>query len=300
MAQIKYKNSAGNFVAITPDMIGAATSDEATYNQLSIIGKYPGRDLTTILKDEIGSGTVWTALHNRIQNANFKGLRVGDYVDVSLASGYTAVTSSSSIRFLIAHIDPYYQCADTAKGHHIAFVASQTIPVSSSYATMKNGSYVPWNTTSTNQGTSSDPHPYTCSNLKKWETAFEGYLPTALSQYILTQRVLLEERYSSSGSLTDSNSWSWADIGKIWSLSETEVYGQCVWGTKGWSVGFDCQFDLFKDTAHRLNGNRVHWWRRSVGSGSSSDVCCVDCYGGADCNAATYAWVRPRVGFLLG
>ena len=86
----------------------------------------------------------------------------------------------------------------------------------------------------------------------------------------------------------------------MWSPSEMGVYGCPVWGTKGYSVGFDCQFDLFRDTAHRLNGTRYIWWLRSVVGGSSSSVCYVAASGGANCNSATRAWVRPRPGFLVG
>ena len=273
--------------------------NSSEYNRQSIIGKYAGQSLNTLLSGEIGTGTVYEALHKRVANNNFAGLRVGDYMDVPLVSA-SGVTSQQSVRFLIAHIDPYYQCGDSAKGHHIAFMASAPIAVSSSYEGVKNSSYLPWNATSTNQGTADDKHPYTCSQLKGWETAFEACLPEGLTKYLLTQRVLLEERYSASGALTDSNSWSWQDIGKVWSPSETEVYGQRVWGTDGYSVGFDCQLDLFRDTAHRLNGSRNNWWLRSVRGGSSSHVCCVIGNGFAGNFGAAYDWVRPRVGFLLG
>ena len=273
--------------------------NSSEYNRQSLIGKYAGQSLNTLLSGEIGTGTVYDALHKRVSNNNFAGLRVGDYIDVPLVSA-SGVTSQQSVRFLIAHIDPYYQCGDSAKGHHIAFMASAPIAVSSSYEGVKNSSYLPWNATSTNQGTADDKHPYTCSQLKGWETAFEACLPEGLTKYLLTQRVLLEERYSASGALTDSNGWSWQDIGKVWSPSETEVYGQRVWGTDGYSVGFDCQFDLFRDTAHRLNGNRNDWWLRSVRGGSSSSVCCVYSAGIANSSDATFDWVRPRVGFLLG
>ena len=103
-----------------------------------------------------------------------------------------------------------------------------------------------------------------------------------------------------SGALNDSNSWSWQDIGKVFSLSEMEVYGCPVWGTKGYSVGFDCQWDLFRDTAHRINGNRDNWWLRSVVGGSSSNVCYVSRDGTANYSSAAYVWVRPRPGFLDG
>ena len=275
------------------------SQDATEYNTLALIGKYAGRDLKTVLKDEIGTGTVWDALDKRIKNGDFSGLRVGDYVDESLTN-QTAVTSLSTVRWLIAHFDPYYLCGDAPKGHHIAFISSTPIAISSTYEKVVNSSYIQWNTTNTNQGTADEKCPYLCSNLKKWETAFETCLPSTMTKYMLTQRVLLEERYSASGALTDSNSWSWQDIGKVWSLSETEVYGQRVWGTEGYSVGFDCQFDIFKDTAHRLNGSRVAWWLRSVGGGSSSYACCVGDTGGAGSPGAALDWGRPRVGFLLG
>lgn len=274
--------------------------NNAEYNRQGLIGKYPGQSLAALLAGEVsGSTTIYDALHKRAQDANFSGMRVGDYIDVPLVSA-SAVAAQQSVRFLLAHIDPYLYCGDNSKGHHIAFVASAPVAVAKTVAGVANDSFLMWNTTNTNQGTADQKCPYLNSNLKAWETAFEACLPEGLTKYLLTQRVLLEERYSASGALNDSNSWSWQDIGKVFSLSEMEVYGCPVWGTKGYSVGFDCQFDLFRDTAHRLNGNRYPWWLRSVTGGSSSDVCCVSSNGSAHCNAATTAWVRPRPGFLVG
>ena len=274
--------------------------NNSDYNRQGLIGKYPGRPLAELLKGEVsGATTIYDALHKRVQANNFSGMRVGDYIDVPLVSA-SAITDQQSVRFLLAHIDPYYCAGDQQKGHHLAFVASSTIAVSPTYAGVKNNSFLPWNATNTNQGTADETHPYLCSQLHTWEQNFAGCLPEGLTKHLLTQRVLLEERYSESGTLTDSNSWSWADLGKVWSLSEMEVYGCPVWGTPGYSVGFDCQFDLFHDTAHRLNESRYHWWLRSVGAGSSSSVCCVHNFGVAGCGDATHDWIRPRVGFLLG
>ena len=273
--------------------------NNAEYNRQGQIGKYGGQNIATILAGEIGSGSVYDALHKRIAAANFAGLRVGDYLDVPLVSA-SAVTTQQSVRFLLAHIDPYLYCGDNSKGHHIAFVASAPIAVAKTVTGVANDSYLMWNTANTNQGTADVKNPYLNSNLKAWEKLFEACLPEGLTKYLLTQRVLLEERYSASGALSDSNSWSWQDIGKVWSPSEMEVYGCPVWGTKGYSVGFDCQFDLFRDTAHRLNGTRCHWWLRSVVGGSSSYVCCVSYSGGANYTSATDVWVRLRPGFLVG
>ena len=269
------------------------------YNRLALIGKYGGQSIATLLAGEIGGGTVYDALHKRIAANNFAGLRVGDYLDVPLVSA-SGVAGQQSVRFVIAHIDPYLYCGDSSKGHHIAFVASAPVAVAKTVAGVANDSFLMWNTTNTNQGTADQKNPYLGSNLQAWEKAFEACLPEGLTKYLLTQRVLLEERYSASGPLSDSNSWGWQDIGKVWSPSEMEVYGCPVWGTKGYSVGFDCQFDLFRDTAHRLNGTRYTWWLRSVMGGSSSDVCYVNDNGDANYVSATYVWVRPRPGFLVG
>jgi hypothetical protein len=269
------------------------------YNRLALIGKYGGQSIATLLAGEIGGGTVYDALHKRIAANNFAGLRVGDYLDVPLVSA-SGVAGQQSARFLLAHFDPYYCCGDSSKGHHIAFVASAPIAVAKTVTGVANDSFLMWNTTNTNQGTADQKCPYPNSNLKAWETAFEACLPESLTKYLLTQRVLLEERYSASGALNDSNSWSWQDIGKVFSLSEMEVYGCPVWGTKGYSVGFDCQWDLFRDTAHRINGTRYPWWLRSVMGGSSSNVCYVYNGGDAAYTSATYVWVRPRPGFLVG
>lgn len=274
--------------------------NNAEYNRQGLIGKYPGQSLATLLAGEVsGSATIYDALHKRVQAANFSGMRVGDYIDVPLVSA-SAVAAQQSVRFLLAHIDPYLYCGDNSKGHHIAFVASAPVAVAKTVTGVANDSFLMWNTTNTNQGTADVKNPYLNSNLKAWEKLFEACLPEGLTKYLLTQRVLLEERYSASGALNDSNSWSWQDIGKVFSLSEMEVYGCPVWGTKGYSVGFDCQFDLFRDTAHRVNGKRCSWWLRSVESGSSSDVCYVYDYGYASCYSATTTWVRPRPGFLVG
>ena len=273
--------------------------NNAEYNRQAIVGKYGGQNIAALLAGEIGSGTVYDALHKRIVANNFSGLRVGDYLDVPLVSA-SNVAAQQSVRFLLAHIDPYYQCGDSAKGHHIAFIASAPVAVAKTVTGAANDSFLMWNTTNTNQGTADVKNPYLNSNLKAWEKLFEACLPEGLTKYLLDQRVLLEERYSASGALTDSNSWSWQSIGRVWSPSEMEVYGCPVWGTKGYSVGFDCQFDLFRDTAHRLNGNRYGWWLRSVASGSASYVCYVNSSGTATCGSAAYVWVRPRPGFLVG
>ena len=116
----------------------------------------------------------------------------------------------------------------------------------------------------------------------------------------MPHRVLLDERYSSSSKLTEPSGWSWQDLGKIWSLSEVEVYGLNAWSKPGYGTGFDCQFPIFKQTKDRIMGGRIFWWLRSVSGSSSSDVCFVALTGTAGYISPATGWVRPRPCFLVG
>ena len=274
-----------------------AVTTAEEYDRQHNINAYAGRSLASVFANEIGSTDIYTWLRNRARNANFAGLRIGDYIDVPVSEG--ANVPAQTVRYRIGAIDQYYQCGDTAKGHHIVMVPKAPVTVKGDKAS--NTSYLQWRETNDNNGTSEEKHPYLCSKLHDWEiNDFLPALPSTLQSAILAQRVLLEERYSSSGKLTEASGWSWADLGKIWSPSEMEVYGCPVWGSKGYSVGFDSQFPIFTDTASRIVGGRVIWWLRSVMGGSSSSACYVSSYGFASNIAPTSDWVRPLPCFLIG
>ena len=270
---------------------------EADYDRQASIAQFGGRSLAALFADEIAThDNVYAWIQARTQVANFAGLRIGDYIDVPVAAG--ANVPAQTVRYHIAAIDPYYQCADTAKGHHIAFVPSAPVLVTGSKAS--NSTNIKWSDTNSNNGTASVKCPYLNSKLHGWEISdYLPALPAELRNVLMAHRVLLEERYGS-GSLTEDSGWSWQDLGKIWSLSEMEVYGCQIWGSKGYGAGFDCHFPFFADTAHRIDSGRAYWWLRSVAGGSASLVCYVSGYGGAGDHAATYEGIRPRPCFLIG
>ena len=163
---------------------------------------------------------------------------------------------------------------------------------------------VVWNTTNNNNGNASEKHPYLASNLHKWlNQTFFPLLPQKWKNVIANHRTLLEERYSSTAALTESTTWSWADMGKVWALSETEVYGFNVWGN-GYSVGMDCHFPIFPDTASRIrrnpDGDRFHWWLRGAHSGNSTNACHVHGDGHAGNGNTSHTGVRPLPCFRVG
>lgn len=237
---------------------------EIEYDAQLVLGIYKGRDLNEVFANEIADYTSDAEWFNaRINAGDFTGIRIFDHFDITL-------TDNKVFRYRVAAIDPYFHCNDNAiTKHHIIMVPDQVWPDS-----------VVWNTTSTNQGTASENHPYLASNLHRWEiNTFYPLMPTQWKNVMATHRLMLEERYSASGSLTSSNSWSWVDVGKIFSLSETEVYGQIAYGSSLYSIGADCHFDtFFKHSKHRIrqnySGQRSSWWLRNA-SNSQTSACNV-------------------------
>ena len=275
----------------------AAVTIAEEYDRQRGIGQYEGRDLATVFASEIAEHeSIYAWLHSRVQNVDYSGLRIGDYFDVPVAAGTNVI--AQTVRYVLAAVDPYYRCSDQPMPHHLAFVPEDGVLVGGSKAVGTNN--IMWHTSNTNNGTASVPEPYLGSNLHNWEiNDYLPALPLELRDVIINNRSLIEKRQGS-GSLTEASGWAWGDLGKVWSLSEMEVYGCPLWGSKGYSVGMDCHFPLFDSTASRITPERVHWWLRSVGGGSASGVCSVNCVGHAHDNAPTNAGIRPRPCFLLG
>lgn len=256
---------------------------------LLMTGNYPGRkidDITEIQAELDAAGSVAAFLNARAKAHNTKFLRIGDYTDIA-QSGF------GTRRHGLFAFDPYYNAGATGKGGHFVMGSMEGWPVA-----------VQWNTTNDNNGSASQQFPYLNSNLHKYElqTILPSY-PVEWQNVMLSNQVLLEKRYSASGKLSASNGWDWADLGKIWSPSETEVYGQCVWATPGYSVGYDCQFPFFRQTRNRImlqGGNRVGWWLRSVGGASSTNACGAGGSGEAGSGSTSGAGIRCLPCFLIG
>lgn len=260
------------------------------------IGDDIGRNLAAIFATEILEyANEWEWLQARVQAANFTGLHIGDYLDLTRTDG-------EMMRYRIAAIDPYYRCCDTEQGHHIAMVPDETVRVTGAYATGDGN--IMWNSTATNQGTAAEKHPYLASRLHQWEKeVFYYLLPEIVRERIMNKRSLEEERYNASSAITTATTFSWCDLGYIWSLNEVEVYGYPIWGTRGYSDALGSHFPLFaqcKDRIRDRNGSRVNWWLRVPYGASSSYVCVVTGAGYGYHSSAATAYIRPLPCFLIG
>lgn len=248
---------------------------------------YEGVDLETKFAAEIaGYSDVWAWLKARITAVDYSGLHIGDYVPFSMGA--------DTVEAQISGIDTYYRTGDGEIGHHIDWISRDCL------LTPRQ-----WNTTNINNGNASNPSPYMVSDLKAWLDGLVTSLPVGLQAVIVNKRMLLESRYASGSTLTDSTSWAWNDMGKLWVPSEYEVFGSIVWGTKGYSQNGGVQYPIFanswksrqKGAGH--NGDRSDWWLASVTSGSSTSCCYVNYYGhpnGYSASATLCAPVCFRIG----
>ena len=256
-----------------------------------------GQDLSVAVAGQISAsgGTVYSVLHELVASEDFSNIMVGDYFNVQVKPTYA--TSDSSISLVVAHINPYKGVGKTEIASHIALVSAQPLIVNSRYTYVTSGSYLPWNSSNTNNSSNSGRCPYTDSVLHEWEAGLGGIdLPSDFTRYIIDRQAYLEKR---SGSSSDSTDNSWTSLGKIWSLSEKEVFGCDVFGTKGYSVGADVQFDLFK-SGGALTGGKNPWWLRTVAGGSTTKACYVDSTGAPMTKDVNGTDVRPRVAMLFG
>lgn len=223
---------------------------------------YKGADLTERFAEEIaGYSNAWKWIKARIEAANFDGLHIGDYIPMYMGDNL--------IKMQIAGMDTYYKGLDGYQGHHIDWISEDLYPEG-----------VQWIATN-NNGTATDEAPYLNSSVKAFLDELVSVLPIEVREVISGKQFLLEGRYSAAGVLTDSTSWKWKDLGKLWIPSEYEVFGSCVWGTPRWSAGLTVQYPLFANSMRNRikgvngEGNRYHWWLLTVPSGMDKAACVV-------------------------
>ena len=230
---------------------------------------YQGVDLTVRFAEEIANySDAWRWIKARLAAHNLDGIHVHDYITITVGS-YTMKPE-------ILGINTYTGTTDQELGWHIDWGTKDCYPET-----------VKWFTENNNNGTSANAAPYLKSTVKSFLDGLVSKLPKELQSVISSKRFLLENRYSGSGTLTDSNSWGWADLGKLWIPSEYEVFGSVVWGTKGWSAGQAVQYPAFANSFRSRikgagdGGSRADWWLLSVYGGNSALACLVSNDGSA-------------------
>lgn len=251
------------------DATRAVTPSGLEYHPSILISDcvYNGVNLETKFASEIASySNVWAWVKARAQAGNFTGLHVGDYVQFTVGA--------DTVQAQIAGMDTYYRTGSSELGHHIDFISRDCMSVT-----------YQWNTTNLNNGNGTNTAPWMVSALKASLDGLVTSLPAGLQSVVVTKQAMIETRYTSGSTLTDSTGWAWNDMGKLWVPSEFEVYGTIVWGTRGYSQNGGVQYPIFGNSwKNRIkggvhNGGRMSWWLSSVSGGNSTYCCSVNGYG---------------------
>lgn len=208
----------------------------------------------------------WDEISAKTKKGDFSGLRIGDYKTITLTTGEVVIME-------IAGIDPYFGSGDQEARHHILWVSRDCL--STKYQMRSNN---------TNNGTSAEPNPYRASALfSNLQNTIFPTVPAEIRAHVIEMRGLLEQRYSGSGTLNNSNGWAWYSRGKAILLTPIEVFGTAGWGESGWSNGggVNVHLPLFAGSSKHFikrkgnGGELVNWWLAAALTGASTSFCYV-------------------------
>lgn len=251
-------------------------------------GTYVGQSIATRFANEIGSNHIANWLSSRVSQGNFEGLNIGDYVDIPC--------TGVSRRYVIAAIDPYYQQSQSRMKHHIVMVPNTGWKLDpnrdGSYSMGNDNAYILWNTTADNNGTATEQAPYLVSNLHKWESEVAlKQFPQQWQDVMIDRWVYSEIRYSASSKLSNPTGAKWANLGKLWSLSEVEINGRPVRSSSKYGSNLtDVQFPIFKTrTKMLIMSGMTSVWLRDVEDGSSSNCCMFSFIADSSSMASNYS-----------
>lgn len=220
------------------------------------------------------------------------GISIGDYKDTTSLNGNT-------VRMQICGIDTYTSVGASTNnvGTHIDWISVGTI------------SRKPFNSTPTNNGTSTNNNPYKSSEMYSYlqNTLFKS-LPVDLQNVIVDKYMVVENRFDEVGLISKSQGTSEISLGKLWLPTEYEIFGSVICGTKRWSAGYGIQYPLFANngitkmkginTIEQGRGN--YWWLLNSADDSTSDFCIVDITGKPDTTPSDNSYCGVPICFRLG
>lgn len=208
----------------------------------------------------------WDEISTKTKKGEFSGLRIGDYKTVTLTTGEVVIME-------IAGIDPYFGSGNQEAGHHILWVSRDCL--ATTYQMQASN---------TNNGTSAEPNPYRASALfSTLQNTIFPTVPAEIRAHVIEMIGLLEQRYSGSGTLNNSNDWEFYSRGKAILLTPIEVFGTESWGESGWNNGsvVNVHLPLFAGSSKHIikrkgnGGERFAWWLAAASSRNSTEFCNV-------------------------
>ena len=254
---------------------------------------FEGRNIENIFEDEIANGyaNVWEYLADRVDLAKtigmkaYAGLRERDFVNVTV--------ESNVYPYMIGAFDYDRGCCDPEQGPSLLMCTRTAFP-----------ERIKWKSVNDNNGTAAEPCPYMTSDVHSYllDTLLPKF-PAAVRAVMKERTALLESRYNASSKLTDSTTWVYKNVGRLWLPDEGEVYGCVYWGSQ-YSSGLVGQIPVFSQPRDRVfrtpDGERSNVWLRCVSRLNATFACNVGKAGLAGPSAVSSPDVGVAPCFLIG
>lgn len=280
---------------------------------------YEGVDLTVKFAREIEAspynGNPWAWIKARIQNGNFSGIHVCDWIPF--------IADSHTYKAQVAGINTYKGYGGTAVGNHIDFISKELWHVSHTMnpVDFNNGTKFgdapatecPWiasdlylylNSLSGTVASEAVAGGGSGTEVDYSTTGVYDKLPDSLKAVIIGKVALLETRYYAASMASQPSSWGWKDCGKLWLPTEVEVVGCGVWAAHARSIGGTAvQYPIFCGTMNRVkyqNNLRRTWWTLTPGIGGYSTWCDIFDNGAANADSASRSGYSIPICFRIG
>lgn len=217
---------------------GYITEAALAYDRQEARGCYAGRPLVEVpeLAAEVAAyGNVYDFLHNRALMNDFTGIRLGDTFEVEHGVAGTLVYRVAGFNCLRS------PDVDVAYNSHVVCVPADFVTFSYGWG---DNAYI----------------SYADSTLHQWEKELFGpALPDELENVLLYREAVCD-------TCDSSGNWdvAYPYLGKVWSPSETEVFGSCVFGHPLCTGLCETQFPLFRvlpPTLMTTDSTKTAWLR---------------------------------------
>ena len=268
----------GETITALQDVVAAANA--ASHN-----AQYRGDDITTrswCEADQDGYITAdgLNALYTRIADGSFEDIFIGDYFKISMTSDY----GTEDVTCVIADLDTFLNTGDTTLSDHHAVIIPDKIfntlaPMNSTGTT--GVSQNPDNPVGSSAEAGNRKGGYLGCDLRqlvlpKYATA----LATVFGTHLLSYRSVFDKATTLEVVSSGYTGWSGASSEIEWTtsilelLNENQVFGSNIFSSSGVNVGLNnTQLSYFRHNPSAkikfTGSNRIHWWLRSVASGTS-------------------------------
>lgn len=281
----------------TKEMLDYFANKETASLWAGVDGVYAGNNLASVFSiDPAKPNDIFNVLYKATDNGEYNNIHVGDYFPIKL-------TNNNTINMIVMGIDTYYNTGEEPIPHHIDLISKEQLAGRSfnvgAYNAGNNSSNYPWSLMSLKAYLNSEVADvaYSASETRHVDYRADGFsnlLPDIAKLTTIPKYVYSGNRGTN---ITNDNSYTWHNLGKVWIPSEVEVFGSCILGTPIYNSLGQVQYPLFKAFTNRCA--EYSWWTYTPRASGTNMIVSVANDGHLTSNTAT-SLLHPRICLRIG